>query len=181
MAGPVGTSAASAAPEAPARMPTTRALRQTIRRARPLRRLDRSAFFTSRFGRSSVPPGAPRRHQPVEARVHDEVAVVVHVVRDCDQRGRPALHALPAPALDQLEGLLLGETTPDLGAVIVARPQLLQDLVTALEGIEAVVARERLAGDAAEEGVVLADQVDQDLPDRPHRGSRLEVVLVLGK
>src|SRR5262245_21954615 len=179
MAAPLAGSAAWPGPEAPARMPATRAPPKTIRRVRPPGRpgVDR---FTWRAGRASTAAGAPRRHQAVEADVHDQVAVVVHVVLDGDEDGRPALHLLVVPPLDQPHRLLLGEAVPHLGAVLVARPQLLQDLVAGLEGLEAGVARKALAGDPAEERVVLADQVDEDLPERSHRGRRLEVVLVLG-
>src|SRR5262249_60870179 len=67
-----------------------------------------------------LPVGAPRRHQTDHADVHDQVAVVVHIVLDRAKDERPALHLLLVPALDQLLCLGLGERVPHLCAIVVA-------------------------------------------------------------
>src|SRR5262247_4671759 len=179
MTGPVARSAAWPTPDEPVRMPATRAPRHTIWRVRPPCLVGGVGGFTGARRAGKLPVGAPRRHQTVHTDVYDQVAVVVHVVLDRAKDERPALHLLVVPALDQLLRLCLGERVPHLGPVVVARPELPQDLVARLELLEAVVARQRLAGHLAEEEVVLPDQVDEVLPERPHRGRRLEIVLVL--
>src|SRR5437773_3768975 len=119
---------------------------------------------------------AARRHQAVEADVDNQVAVVVHVVLDRAEDGRPALDLL-VPHLDHLQSLFLGEPGPDLGAVVVALPERLDQLVAALEVLGGVA--EILAGHAAEEQVVLGNQMDDVVAEGPDGWVRLEVVLLL--
>src|SRR5262249_43059009 len=123
--------------------------------------------------------GAPRRHEAVHAYVHDQVAVVVHVVLDRPEDERPALHLLIVPSLDQLLRLRFRERVPDLGTVVVARAKLLHDLVSGLQLLEPVGARQRVPRYLGEEEVVLPDQVDEVLPRGAHVGRRPEIILVL--
>ena len=46
--------------------------------------------------------GTARRHQAVESEVDDQVAIVIHVVLDGEQDGRPPLDLLAAPTFHHL-------------------------------------------------------------------------------
>src|SRR6266567_1847281 len=92
----------------------------------------------------------------------------------------PALDLLAASPRHHFQGLFLREPLPYAGAVVVAFLERLHDLRAAPEGVEAGVTAEVVAGDPAEERIVLTDQVDEDLPEGAHGGGRPEVVLVFG-
>src|SRR5215831_346229 len=99
--------------------------------------LKRSARRSITTSCPSVSRRAPRRDDPVEPEVHDQVAVVVHVVLDHSENGRPALDLLSAAAGHHLQRLFFGESGPYLRAVLVAFPERLQDLVATLQAVEA--------------------------------------------
>src|SRR5262249_32851697 len=99
--------------------------------------LKRSARRSITTSCPSVSRRAPRRDDPVEPEVHDQVTVMVHVVLDHSENGRPALDLLAAPARYHLQGLFFGEPRPYLRAVLVAFPKRLQDLCATLQAVEA--------------------------------------------
>src|SRR6266436_7633740 len=101
--------------------------------------------------RSSIARSASGRHYAIEAEVHDQVAVVVHVVLDDSENGCPALGLLAAPPRHHFQGFFFCEPLPHPAAVVVAFPERLHDLRSALEGVEAGVTAEVLAGDPTEE------------------------------
>src|SRR5207245_11764969 len=96
-------------------------------------------------------PRAAWRHQAVESEVDDQVAIVIHVVLDGEQDGRPSLDLLTTPTFHHLQCLLLSQIPPHFFAIRVALAERLKQLLARLEVLRRIA--EVLTGHATEEQV----------------------------